>query len=78
MYGLLLLSLRCVVEDRCVLFIPKFAYSKLAKYNDLVNCVVNVMLQKGQFLMIFAGYVALKMKAIIHGMQMKLRQLEHE
>ena len=67
-----------MVEDRCVLFIPKFAYSKLAKYNDLVNCVVNVLLQKGQFLMIFAGYVALKMKAIIHGMQMKLRQLEHE
>ena len=78
MYGLSLLFSRCVVEGRCAMLVPKFAYSKLAKYNDLVNCVVKVTLQKGQFLMIFAGYVALKMKAIIHGMQMKLRQLEHE
>ena len=78
MYGFLLLSLRCVVVGRGALLIPKFAYSKLAKYSHLVNCVVKVTLQKGQFLMIFAGYEALKMKAIIHGMQMKLRQLEHE
>ena len=78
MYGLSLLCSHCVVEGRCAIFIPKLAYSKLAKYSDLVNCVVKVTLQKGKFLMIFAGYVALKMKAIIHGMQMRLRQLEHE
>ena len=60
------------------MFVLKPAYSRLAKYSLLISCVVSLVLQKGQFLMIFAGYEALKMKAIMHGMQMNLRQLEHE
>ena len=78
MYGLCLRRLYHVVLRWCVTFVLKPAYSRLAKYSLLISCVVRLVLQKGQFLMIFAGYVALKMKAIIHGMQMRLRQLEHE
>ena len=76
MYGLLPLFLCNVVEDWCISYISIFAYSKLAKYSDFLSSAGNAALQKGQFLIIFAGYIACNMNAIVHGMHVKLWQLE--
>ena len=44
---------------------------------SIMTSLAVLCLQKGQFLMIFAGYVACNMNAIVHEVHMKLRQLEH-
>ena len=54
------------------MFVVKAAYSKLAKYSLLISCAVSLVLQKGQFLMIFAGYDVLSTCAVVHGMHMSL------
>ena len=52
------------------MFVVKPAYSKLAKYSLCISCAVSLELQKGQFLMIFAGYDVLNTCAMIHGVHM--------
>ena len=72
MYGLRLRRSYRVVLCWCATFVLKPAYSRLAKYSLLISCVVRLVLQKGQFLMILAGEDALSTYAMTYGMHMNL------